>query len=263
MIVASVGWLLSLRFHFAAAMFVAVGSMAFDCPVAIAQNVAEMNPDQSAAAIIEATNVFRLANQLSKLTPSKQLNETARTFAQFMSKTDKYGHQADGRTVGERAKAAGYSHCIVLENIGWQSRSTGYTSADLAAKLTNAWKESPSHRKQMLDVDITETGVAVAEGPKPGKYYGVQLFGRPSSAQIKFKITNRTSAPITYRLINVSGEKESKLDPRYGRTHKLCRAAKIALTHEDRPRQIKHGQWLILIENDGKTELKIEPLDTE
>ena len=41
------------------------------------------------------------------------------------------------------------------------------------------WERSAAHRKNMLDRDATEIGVAVAHSPRTGRYYGVQVFGRP------------------------------------------------------------------------------------
>ena len=41
------------------------------------------------------------------------------------------------------------------------------------------------------DPDVTETGVAVARSEKTGYYYGVQMFGRPKSAAVVFKVENR------------------------------------------------------------------------
>ncbi len=34
-------------------------------------------------------------------------------------------------------------------------------------------------RKNMLAPEVTETGVAVARSGKTGRYYAVQMFGRP------------------------------------------------------------------------------------
>jgi hypothetical protein len=77
----------------------------------------------------------------------------------------------------------------------------------------------------MLDADVTDTGVAVARSTASGKYYAVQLFGRPESAGIEFVLENRTNETVTYA---VDGER-FVLEPRVIRTHRRCRAVDLVV----------------------------------
>jgi hypothetical protein len=70
----------------------------------------------------------------------------------------------------------------------------------------------------MLEPAATETGAAVARSDKSGRYYAVQMFGRPKSERIEFRIGNNASQPVRYHL----GDKDYSLRPREVRTHWVC-----------------------------------------
>ena len=149
-------------------------------------------PDQSAnlsqveKLIVAKTNEFRQEQGRAAVKTNPQLTETVREFAAFMARTDKYGHEADGKQPADRASEHKYDYCVIAENIAYEYSSEGFATADLAARLVEGWKKSPGHRKNMLDPDVTETGMAVAHREKSGKYYAVEMFGRPRSAAIEF-----------------------------------------------------------------------------
>lgn len=185
--------------------------------------------EQVAMTIIDQTNAFREEQGLSPVERNENLMEAAKYFAQFMARTDKYGHTADGKRPSERAKEHGYEYCIVTENIAYQYSSAGFETAELATKFVEGWKNSPGHRKNMLDKDVTQTGVAVARSDKTGNYYAVQMFGRPKSAQFEFKITNESSETVEYQI----GERSFPLPPRYTRTHQRCRPAELVVQLAD------------------------------
>jgi hypothetical protein len=154
-----------------------------------------------------------------------ELEATALEFARFMAKTGKYGHTADGRQPSERAAAQGYDYCIVSENLAYQYRSDGYDSAaELAERFVEGWKESPEHRKNMLDGAVTQTGVGVARD-ESGRYFAVQMFGRPKSAAIRFEVRNRSGGKVAYR----AGERRFTLGPRISRTHMVCRPVELSI----------------------------------
>src|SRR4051812_8958922 len=175
------------------------------------------------ALIVERTNDFRKAEKREPVKTNPDLTKTAEYFAKFMAKTGKYGHEADGSKPAERATKHGYEYCIVLENIAYQYNSEGFTTEALATGLVKGWQDSPGHRKNMLDPDVTETGVAVARSEKTGYYYAVQMFGRPKSLAVVFKIVNHTDAALEYTI----GEDKYTLEPRYTQTHTRCRAGEV------------------------------------
>jgi Cysteine-rich secretory protein family len=174
--------------------------------------------------VLEETNRFRATERLAPVVSSRELAAAAQTFAHFMAKTAKYGHTADGRQPAERASAHGYDYCIVSENLAYLYRSAGYDAASLAADMVEGWKKSPEHRKSMLDPAVTQTGVGIAQDEK-GRYYGVQMFGRPKASAIRFSVQNRAAREIEYRM----GERRFSLPPRAERSHSVCRPLGITI----------------------------------
>ena len=140
-----------------------------------------------------------------------------------MADTDKYGHTADGKEPWDRVAKAGYKYCIVLENIAYEYNSAGFTTDGLSETLVKAWENSPPHRKNMLDPDVSEIGVGVARSSKTGRFYAVQDYGRPKSAVVTFKIANKTKGDIKY---TIDG-KEYHLAPGYTETHEDCRPPEL------------------------------------
>lgn len=211
-------------------------------------------PDLAAVAklIVERTNAFRVQEGHPKLTVNDKLTQTARDFAGFMARTDKYGHEADGKKPAERVKEHGYDYCLVAENIAYLYTSAGFATEELGRRFVEGWQNSPGHRKNMLDPDVTETGVAVARGEKSGYYYAVQLFGRPKSQALTFKVANRTEEAIEYAL----GEEKFELPPRYVRTHERCRPEEVKFTWPDgagEPAALKPagGEVLVIVKEKG------------
>lgn len=177
--------------------------------------------------------------------------EAARYFAEYMARTGQFSHDADGMVPATRAQKHGYDYCIVSENIANRYSSGGATTRDLAQGFVEGWKKSSGHRKNMLDPDVTETGAAVARGVKPGDYYAVQMFGRPSSRAIKFSIANQTNVAIRYRI-------ESRiysLAPRQTRTHAHCRSEELRFDwphgQQDNTIAPKDGERLAIVRSDS------------
>lgn len=150
--------------------------------------------------IVSSTNDFRKDQKLTKVTVSPELSETARYFADFMATNDKYGHDADGSDAGKRARDHKYVYCLIEENIALEYDSRGFNATNLARSFFVGWKNSPGHRKNMLNADVLETGVAVAHSPRSDRFYAVQLFGRPRSATIQFAIRNESSKKVAYKI---------------------------------------------------------------
>jgi uncharacterized protein YkwD len=185
---------------------------------------AKLDLGRVAAVIVEQTNTFRRGEGLSAVKENEKLTETARYFAGYLAKHDEFGHTADGKRPADRASEHGYEYCVVSENIAYQYHSAGFRSAqDLAGRFVQGWKDSPGHRRNMLDPDVTETGVAVARSPDTGYYYAVQMFGRPKSDRIEFTLTNEADVTVQYRI----GDQTFPLPPGYARTHQRCRPAEL------------------------------------
>jgi uncharacterized protein YkwD len=170
------------------------------------------------ALVVRSTNEFRAEQGRGRLAPDPALTRAARGFADFMARTDQYGHQADGKEPSDRARERGYGFCMISENIAHQFTTGSFATAELARRFVESWKGSPGHRRNMLEEAATDIGAAVAHAPKSGRYYGVQMFGRPSSRMIEFRVTNVSRRSIDYRV----GSKAWRLAASEGRAHKLC-----------------------------------------
>jgi uncharacterized protein YkwD len=211
------------------------------------------NRPRIAEAIVERTNRFRSNKDRQAVKVDERLAETAQYFAEYMARTNRYGHTADGQRPSQRAKQHEYDYCLVSENIAYQYSSAGFEPEQLIDRFVKGWKQSPGHRKNMLDPDVTETGVAVAQSDETGYIYAVQMFGRPESARIEFQVVNRSGEQVDYQI----GDQTFPLPPRYSRTHQRCRPATLAITWQDgddeRTRSIKpSGGARILITGKGE-----------
>jgi uncharacterized protein YkwD len=144
------------------------------------------------------TNSLRSAGGRATLSRDPALTAAAGAFADFMAQTDRYGHEADGSNPSARAGKAGYDACIVAENIAYQSLSTGFSTDELVQTFLDGWMDSPGHRANMLAPAVTELGVAIARSASSGKYYGVQLFGRPRSQSVEIDVRNNADVPLNY-----------------------------------------------------------------
>ena len=148
-------------------------------PVVAAAQVRRPDLDQVEERIVEGTNAFRHSQRLPDVAIDRKLSRAAQSFADYMAKHDELAHAADGKQPWDRARAQGYDYCLVSENIGYQFHSRGFETAELARAFVEGWKHSPGHRKNMMERDAIDIGVAVARSAKTGRYYAVQMFGRP------------------------------------------------------------------------------------
>lgn len=181
--------------------------------------------DATVAAIVERSNAFRKREGRVALAVDQTLQETAQEFANYMAENDRYGHQADGRSPSERATAHGYDFAIVLENIAYAYDSRGFEAPALAEKFVQGWIDSPPHRENLLDPDVTAIGVGVAESQTTHYYYAVQMSGRPTSLSVEFSIFNTTQMPIAYE----TAGRSFTLEPRYARTHTSGRPPQVTI----------------------------------
>src|SRR3954463_10775826 len=105
----------------------------------------EKTADVSRAAkqLFDATNQVRREEKRSELKENRQLAEAAAYFAKFMASTDKYGHEADGKTPADRARGNKYEYGGIAENIASVYSSEGYNTKEVAKGLVDGWKKSP------------------------------------------------------------------------------------------------------------------------
>jgi uncharacterized protein YkwD len=217
--------LLASLFANASAMF-SVARVGQEPPSGGANRQAAPNLDSVKDKIIFLTNEFRRSEMQGNLRKNAALSRAAQNFAEFMARTDKFSHSADGKEPAQRATDAGYEYCLIDENIAYQDSSTGFTTDELARALMEGWKKSPPHRRNLLDPDIGEVGIGVAKSAETGKIFAVQEFGRPRSEAIGFRITNTTDSTVEYTL----ADKKFRLKPRTIEKHTLCKPEDLKFT---------------------------------
>jgi hypothetical protein len=111
----------------------------------------------------------------------------------------------------------------VAENLALNLDSRGFRTEDLARHAVEGWKNSPGHRRNMLTPSVTDIGVGIAKAPAEPKYTSVQLFGRPQSLALTFKIENRTEQVVRYEFLS----KGYEVAPRYVVTHTACQPGSL------------------------------------
>jgi uncharacterized protein YkwD len=164
-------------------------------------------------AIVQQTNDFRKEHELAALATNDTLTKAAKDFANYMARTNKYGHRADGRTSAQRVKAAGYNYCEIRENIAYRTNTGEATAESLIDVFVNGWIDSPPHRENMLADYVTETSVAVATTDDV-TYYAVHLFGRPKSKSLKIEVRNESKEEHVLMIETDGSSDEIELVPR-------------------------------------------------
>jgi uncharacterized protein YkwD len=175
--------------------------------------------------VLALVNQFRSAHSLAPLKTEQRLDEAARHFASYLATAGKLGHEADGTTAAARASQHGYDYCVLAENLAYEYHSGGFSVERLAQNLVEGWKNSPSHRANMLERDVTQTGLNIVRTRKNGEFYAVQMFGRPASAKVKFRVENRARSTIRYAYNNRS----FSLGPLQMRSHESCVAGNLKI----------------------------------
>jgi hypothetical protein len=178
-------------------------------------------------AIVEATNAFRMKHNLSTLRPNAQLAAAAHAYAKSLAARGDLTHTANGTTPSSRAQAAGYSFCLIAENLALIYDSRGFTPRSYAKRAEDGWEASPVHRENLMRPGVTETGVGVS-GSKPNdpRYVAVQLLGRPGTLKLSFAIRNASERDVSYSF----GGKQHVVHPRETIRYTTCSPDPLAIT---------------------------------
>lgn len=132
--------------------------------------------------VVERTNSTRIASGSGAVRANSRLTHAARSFAEFMARTGRFAHHADGRNVLVRAQRAGYEPRVICENLYTCTVPGGMTSEELAAATIDGWMHSEGHRKSLLESRVHEIGVGVAGDSRTGTYYVVEILAGPRRA---------------------------------------------------------------------------------
>ncbi|WP_245699961.1 CAP domain-containing protein [Geodermatophilus siccatus] len=135
-------------------------------PAPVARAAVPADPTAEAA-VLALVNEARVDAGCGALTADPALAAVARAHSADMRDRDYFSHTSpEGLSPFDRAEQAGVDHSRA-ENIA-------FGQADATAVM-EAWLESPGHRANILDCELTKLGVGVAEGP--GGPWWTQLFG--------------------------------------------------------------------------------------
>ncbi|HRF96537.1 MAG TPA: CAP domain-containing protein, partial [Aggregatilineales bacterium] len=163
---------------------------------------ATTTPTQSqdmATYMLSLINGLRGGLGLHPYTLNASLTLAAQNQASWMAISEQISHtQPDGSTPRTRAQAAGYSSAWVSENIYMGTSAT----ADIAFQW---WINSPIHYRGLTNVNYTEIGIAMSEGPTGYKAY-VLVFGNPDgTVRVAPPITTSVTDPYGYANANQQG----------------------------------------------------------
>jgi uncharacterized protein YkwD len=109
------------------------------------------------AAMLARVNAERKRAGVRTLAANARLDLAAQRHAADMLARRYFAHESpEGKTVRERAKAAGYD---------WQEIGENLAEGQLTvAEVMDSWMHSPGHRRNLLDPGFRELGVGVALG---------------------------------------------------------------------------------------------------
>ncbi|TVL91573.1 sigma-70 family RNA polymerase sigma factor [Streptomyces sp. SAJ15] len=110
--------------------------------------------DQLAAQVLELVNVERATAGCSPVRRNDLLVTAAQRHSDDMAARDYFDHTSpDGSDPGDRITAAGYRWRTYGENIA--------AGQQTAQSVMDSWMNSPGHRQNILNCDVTEMGVGV------------------------------------------------------------------------------------------------------
>ncbi|MBZ9572982.1 hypothetical protein KJA17_02275 [Patescibacteria group bacterium] len=161
----------------------------------------------SRAILIELTNGEREDLGINILEENPQLNKAALLKAQDMINKDYFSHQSPkGVTPWYWFQKADYDYQLAGENLG-----IGFLDSE---EIHQAWKNSPSHKANLLNSNFQDIGIAVLKGEFEGNETTVvvQLFGSPLTKKTlkePQKIVNGTE-PETKNSIEKEEEKATE-----------------------------------------------------
>ena len=115
-----------------------------------------VNQGQAASLV----NQFRADHGVRPVGTDGRVVSAASAGATAMARRNAMSHSTGGKAT-KRLGAAGYSWSIVVENIGEGYGSLGDAMA--------GWEHSPGHRKNLLNPQVTDLGVAAAATASHGK----------------------------------------------------------------------------------------------
>lgn len=152
----------------------AFSSLHFPMHSAIARTIPAVNAFSIEEQIFQAINQVRAENSLTPFQLKKDLSLVAREHSQDMATREYFSHVSpNGEGLQGRITRNGITNWSRLaENL---AINQGYDNPVMIA--VRGWMNSAGHRHNILDRNLTETGIGVAIDAK-GKIYLTQLFAK-------------------------------------------------------------------------------------
>lgn len=128
---------------------------------------------ENAQASIDLVNQARHRLGLTTLSVDATLGQVAQAYSRAMARGGFYGHtDLQGHDVGDRLIAVGYGARMSAENI-----ARGQSSP---SQVVEGWLDSPGHRANILNPQLTHIGAGYAYTPTPAyHHYWTHVFATP------------------------------------------------------------------------------------
>lgn len=131
--------------------------------------------------VLATVNAARAKAGCAPLRMNPRLVAAANSHARAMAEQNFFGHAGkDGSRFSSRIKRQGYSYRAAAENIAAGQKSAG--------QVVQGWLKSSGHRRNILNCQMKDTGIALVYQPDdkplrgsraPYRYYWVQVFATP------------------------------------------------------------------------------------
>jgi len=136
------------------------------------QSLASADAKLDANAAQSMISGYRSNNGLGAVVIDPALMQLATEQARAMADRDKLDHSVS-RPFQQRLQQSGFNASVAVENIG-----AGY---DNLAEAFSGWRDSPPHRANMLNRDVTRMGIATAYAPQSKyKVFWSLILAKPS-----------------------------------------------------------------------------------
>jgi uncharacterized protein YkwD len=119
-------------------------------------SMAQEDAKLDAATAASMISGYRQNNGLGAVQVDPVLMEAAESQSRAMASRNKLDHNVTG-PLGQRLKTSGYNASAAVENV-----SAGYHTL---AEAFSGWRDSPPHRANMLNADVTKLGIAASYAP--------------------------------------------------------------------------------------------------
>jgi uncharacterized protein YkwD len=120
-------------------------------------SLADASASVDAAAAASMISGYRGNNGLGAVAVDPELMRMAMDQARVMAAKDKLDHSA-GRDFNSRLASSGFDARLAVENVG-----AGYHTL---AEAFSGWRDSPSHRANMLKSGVNRMGIAAVYAPQ-------------------------------------------------------------------------------------------------